>query len=263
MKELCHKNLARLVGLNGTIQIPPKYQQEIEEFSIEPDELNRKEIAKSLIKNLSVPMTWLIDHTIRAKEMAIHSLQRAKKEKKDGSEDWVRYLGWAFHYITDWATPHHSPISKSNPVLVMSGLGALFGGILGGLSEARKKDKKEYIKGIAKGSLIGAGVMGAAGSIDLAINHNKFENECDRRWKLLKFDVISSAFESEEILLSKEMDWKDQLDKFKELMNSLRAYAEGLPPEWIDRCTENEFIDYMVEIAKVMDIASQMVMLSV
>jgi hypothetical protein len=259
MKEFCHKQLSRLVGKNGSIPIGSKYLHELIEFSIEPDQINKQEIAEHLLESLSVPFEWLIEHTIRAKKMAIQSIKRANKGKKEGKEGWLQHLGWAFHYIADWATPHHSPSSKSNQILPMAGLGALFGGILGGLSEASKMDKEKFFKGITKGSLFGAGVMGAAGAVDLVINHNRFESKCDKRWKTLDFNKISSQFKSVRIPVKSSQTWETQLEKFKVLMDDLRKSAERLPSDWINTCSDDEFIQYMLQIAKVMDFAAQMV----
>jgi len=260
LKDITHKQLTRLVGEYGTIPVGSEYVEDLMAFSIEPDHINKQKIAENLFESLSVPLKWLIDHTVKAKKMAIQSIQIAQKEKKEGSKAWVRHLGWAFHYITDWATPHHSPKSKSNPLPVMAGLGALFGGILGGLSEASKKDKKKFLNGIAKGSLIGAGMMGAAGAIDLAINHSKFEKECDRRWNNLTVDSIFIKFESKRISLAEISIKEDQMDYFKELMNSMRTYAEDIPSDWIFTCSDDEFIEYMIKIGVVMDFAAQLVL---
>jgi hypothetical protein len=260
MKDITHKQLTRLVVEYGTIPMHSKYLKDLMEFSIEPDQINKQKIAENLFESLSVPFKWLVDHTIKAKKMAIQSIQIAQKEKKEGSEAWIRHLGWSFHYIADWATPHHSPKSKSNPIPAMAGLGALFGGILGGLSEASKKDKKKFIDGIAKGSLIGAGVMGAAGAIDLAINHSKFENECDRRWNDLKVDTLYSKFESKKISIAHFPTQADQMNYFKELMTSIRNFAEDFPSDWIFTCSKGEFIEYMIKIAVVMDFAAQIIL---
>jgi hypothetical protein len=260
MKDICHKKLSKLVGEEGTVLINAEYLHDLIEYSIEPDQINKQQIAENLFKSLSVPFKWLIEHTVRAKEMAVRCVHNARQEKDAGKKTWIRQLGWAFHYIADWATPHHSPKSKSNPVPELAGLGALFGGILGGLSKASKKDKGEFFKGISRGSLIGAGVMGTAGAVGLAINHSKFEKECDQRWRALNFDTVSTQFKKVRIKLNSSKPWDEQVNKFKELLNSLRNRCEDLPSDWINICDEGEFIEYMIEIARVMDFASQMVM---
>ncbi len=262
MKEICHKKLSRLVGIKGTIPISSDHLEELVNASIEPDNLNKKKIAENLFENLSVPFEWLIDHTIRAKTMALQSIRNSHKAKKDGKEEWVRYLGWGFHFITDWATPYHSPTSKSNPVPALTGLGALFGGVLGGLSEVSKKgktDKKDILKGVAKGSLLGAGRMGAAGAVKLSIEHTEFESECENRWKSMDLDDFHSPFEKETITLSPSQSWDNKAEIFKNLMKKVRNRANNLPSDWVFKCSDKEFVEYMVAIAKVMDLAVQMV----
>lgn len=260
MKDICHKKLSRLVSKEGTIPIRDESFHDIIEYSIEPDQINKQQIAENLFKNLSVPFKWLIEHTVRAKKMAVQCVQNAHQERNEGSKAWIRQLGWAFHYITDWGTPHHSPKSKSNPVPELTGLGALFGGILGGLSKVSKKDKEEFFKGISRGSLIGAGVMGTAGAIGLVITHSKFEKECDQRWNDLDFDTISVQFKEARVKLNPSQSWDEQMKTFKDLLNRLRNLTEDLPSDWIQNCDESEFIEYMIEIARVMDFGAQMVM---
>ncbi|TFF99517.1 MAG: hypothetical protein EU541_04730 [Promethearchaeota archaeon] len=255
--------MSKLVGKWGTIQIPSRNLEKLIEFSIEPDQIHKQKIVENLFENLSVSFEWLINHTVRAKKMAIQSIKIAYKERQQGSIAWVQHLGWAFHFITDWATPHHSPSSKSNPIPAMVGFGALFGGILGGLSTSSKKEKKErknYFKEIIKGSLIGAGVMGTAGTVKLSKNHNKFEDICDERWQTLTFDTISPIFKEKKINLNLSQDWNTQLSEFQKLMKDLRNYANNLPSDWIDTCDQKEFIEYMIKIAIVMDFAAQMIM---
>ena len=188
MDELCHKELARIVVTENSYYLEQEQLVRVVDSAIEPDKINKNLIAENFMNILTVPFEWLVDHSIRAKELAIDCIKNAIKARKEENASWLRLTGWAFHYIADWGTPHHSPTSKSNPVLKSAGIGAIIGGIVGAISKSGK-DKDEIRKGVTQGALAGAGVGGGLGSINLAMKHSKFEALCDERWKV-NCDII-------------------------------------------------------------------------
>ena len=98
MKEITHKGLARLVGVYGSYPTDYNNLQILESSSVEPDSLNREELGKGLIKAIPTSIKWLVDHTIRAKELAIQYINEATKAYNSGDYSWSRWLGWCcFH----------------------------------------------------------------------------------------------------------------------------------------------------------------------
>jgi hypothetical protein len=257
--EICHKGLARLVSNYGIVPLGAKDLEILVNSSIEPDEMNKKLIAENLTNVLTVPIEWLIDHTIRAKELSINSMKKAIKTRRKKKSSWLKLTGWTFHYITDWGTPHHSFTSKSNPVLTSAGVGAIIGGIIGGITKSGS-DSEEMVNGIMKGALAGAGVGGGIGSINLAIKHGQFEKLCDERWEshahLIKdrYKVIK-----EREIIPKDLD--QALELFERKMDNLRQECNNLPADWIKTSDESEFADYMINIARVMDCAYKIILM--
>jgi hypothetical protein len=257
LKEICHSGLAMLIGEHGTFPVESWVLDTLISSSIEPDQINKQQMAKNLMNTLTISLEWLIDHTIRAKELAIRCVQMAIRAKRNGSNLWPRYLGWAFHYIADWGTPHHSPISKSNPVLASTGTGAVIGGVIGGISKSEEKLGAK-LKRILKGALIGAGVGGGIGVLNLVIHHNEFENRCDQRWESAVALIKDSFIIVKRLQLHPSQSQK-ALHTFQSMMVDLRESCNNLPADWINTSSDIEFADYMVKIALIMDFACQIV----
>ncbi len=151
MKNICHKGLAELVGKYSSIPMEDWALEELIKASIEPDEINKQKIAEDIINSLIIPIEWLVNHTIKAKSIAIRCIMEAYHAKSRNDASWLRYLGWATHYIADWGTPPHSPTSRSNLVPALAGAGAIIGGIIGGI-EKSGSDLGEVLIGIAQGA---------------------------------------------------------------------------------------------------------------
>lgn len=257
MKNKCHQELAKLVATSGLVKFNQDQISKLIQASIEPDETNKQRIMENIIDALTIPVEWLINHTVRAKALAIRCVWSAYESRRNDDPSWTHYLGWAFHYIADWGTPHHSPISKSNPVPAMTGLGAIIGGVLGGLSK-EGKDLGEVLEGIAKGALIGAGLSGVAGIVGLVIEHNEFEIQCDARWdsnlNLIKksFNKIKEQF----IPLNKIGLAFENLER---LLGNLRFECNNLRPDWIYKSSDIDYSNYMANIARIMSFACQIV----
>jgi len=114
LREICHKGLAKLVGAYGSLSMNNEALSELIKASIEPDLEIRKNIEKNLQnipKVVPILFEWLIEHTIGAKEKAILNLKKAKNTHLKDDSSWIGFLGQTFHYITDWGTPYHAPLS--------------------------------------------------------------------------------------------------------------------------------------------------------
>lgn len=113
MKEITHKGLARLVGLYGSHAIDSNDLQILESSSVEPDEKNRENLGKGMFEAIMTSIGWFADHTAKAKELSIQYINKASEAYNSADHSWSRWLGWSFHFITDWATPYHSLKSMS------------------------------------------------------------------------------------------------------------------------------------------------------
>lgn len=122
MKEITHKGLARLVGLYGSHAIDSNDLQILESSSVEPDEKNREDLGKGMFEAIMTSIGWFADHTAKAKELSIQYINKASEAYNSGDHSWSRWLGWSFHFITDWATPYHSLKSMSRYISGVSGL---------------------------------------------------------------------------------------------------------------------------------------------
>ena len=258
MKNKSHQELTKLVVTNDPSEFNTTIRLDLIKYSIEPDETNKQRIMENILNALTIPIEWLVNHTIRAKDLAIRCIWSAYEAKQNEDPNWVRYLGWALHYIADWSTPHHSPISRSNPVPAITGLGTLIGALLGGLAKSGE-GLEEVLKGAAKGALIGGGISGVASIVGLAIEHNAFEIECDNRWDvnsnltIQRFNKLKNNF-----IPSKEIGIA--FESFEGLMEDLRYECNNLRSDWISVSSDGEYSDYLGNIALVMNFACQMVM---
>ncbi len=257
MKNKCHQELAKLVATSGLVKFNQDQVSKLIQASIEPDETNKQRIMENIIDALTIPVEWLVNHTIRAKDLAIRCVWSAYESRRKNDPSWTHYLGWAFHYIADWGTPQHSPISRSNPVPAMTGLGAIIGGVLGGLSKDGK-ELGEVLEGIAKGALIGAGISGVAGIVGLVIEHNEFEIRCDARWDN-NLNLIKKNFNKikEQFIPPNKIGLA--FENLEILLGNLRFECNNLQPDWIFKSSDIDYSNYMAVIARIMSFACQIV----
>jgi hypothetical protein len=236
LREITHKGLARLVGLYGSYPIDSNNLQILEISSIEPDRLNREEIAKGPLKAIKTTVEWLVDHTLKAKELSIQYLNETNKAYKIGDPSWIRWLGWCFHFITDWATPYHSPSSKSNPIIQST--------------SGRFKTAYENKEGLVAPILDTVSTL-----IKSKVDHDNFEDICEKRWQQNE-TLVRKNF----VKLKKNRESNLDLKGFSTMMDNLRVNCENLSADWIITSTNQEFAAYMTEIAKVMDFACCIIM---
>jgi len=260
MKEICHKGLAKLVGVYGSNPMNKKDLFELIEASIEPDVENRKNIEKNLHiipKVIPILFDWLGKHTIGAKEMAVLNLRKAYNAHFKDDPSWISFLGWTMHYITDWGTPYHSPISVANPVIPKTIIGGIGMGLLGIIAN-RKHGSKKMLEGAAKWGLVGTAVSGGSSLINLYLEHKIFEEQCDEFWDRYE-SIIIREFASQKEILHLPRYFEEAIEKFEEKMNELRTICNETSPNWILSSGGKNFADYMVQIAEVMDFAIQII----
>ena len=231
MKEITHKGLARLVGVYGSYPIDSNNLETLESSSVEPDRLNREEIGKGSFKAITTSIEWLVDHTVKAKELAIQYINEATSAYNSGDHSWSRWLGWCFHFITDWATPYHSLTSKSNS-------------ILNSTSDTFKKASEN------DDGLLLTILKGVSNLIKFKVDHDNFEDICEERWQQNETIVKNNFIKFKNNRLS----FVD-LNIFNEMMDDLRFKYENLSADWSINSTNQEFARYMAEIAIVMDVA--------
>ncbi len=236
LKEITHKGLARLVGLYGSYPIDSNNLQTLELASVEPDRQHKEEINKGAFKAMKTSIEWLVDHTIRAKELAIHYIKEATKAYNSGDHSWSRWLGWCFHFITDWATPYHSATSKSNPILDSTD---------DILNKASENDE----------GLLMTTLKVVSNLIKFKIGHDNFENECEERWQQNESIIQDTFIKSK----NNRMPFVD-LKVFNEMLDDLRLKCKNLPADWSIKSTNQEFARYMTDIVIVMDVACSMVL---
>ncbi len=260
LREICHKGLAKLVGAYGSVPMNNEDLFELIKASIEPDLEKRKNIEKNL-QNIPkvVPILFetLVEHTIGAKENAILNLRKAKNAYLKDDSSWISFLGQTFHYITDWGTPYHAPLSVANPVIPNTIFWTLIMGLLG-IIVNRKKGSKKMLESAIKWGLIGAGTSGGSSLIKLYLDHELFEEQCDEYWNRYK-SSISRKFISQKKVLHLPRNFEEAIMLFDEKMNNLRTICNNTSPDWILSSDGDNFADYMVQIAVVMDFAIQII----
>ena len=235
MREITHKGLARLVGLYGSHTIDSDNLQILESSSVEPDEINREELRKGMFEAIMTSMVWFADHTDRAKELSIQFINKTSEAYNSGDQSWSRWLGWVFHFITDWATPYHSSNTMSKYILD---------------SKSDIFNKESENGGVLFWTILDK----LLNLVKFKADHDKFEDICEERWQqndsiikdnFIKFKENSISFVDLEI--------------FNEKMDELRAKCENKLLDWIIDCSDQEFSHYMTDIAKVMDVACRIV----
>lgn len=257
LREICHKGLARLVGTYGSSPVEPWALKMLIEEAMEPDHINEQKIIEDILNIFTIPIEWLIDHTIQAKRLAVIFIRKAFNTHRKGINSWPKFLGWAFHFIADWGTPYHSPISKSNPffkwIVSLGVIGVFINNII-----KPSKNFSERLKISIDGALKGAGVGTAVGAIDLAIKHRIFEIRCDMRWKRHVF-LVKDLFEAKLGYYPPFYQFDQKLKMFEEMMDKLRQKCNSLHRNWIMTSSNSEFADYLAQIAIIMDFACQIV----
>ncbi len=231
MREITHKGLARLVGLYGSHSIDSDNLQILESSSVEPDEKNKEELSKGILEAIMISIGWFTDHTAKAKELSIQYINKSYEAYNSGDHSWSRWLGWCFHFITDWATPYHSLKSMSRYI------------------SDSKSDKSNKESANEDGFFLNS-LKDVSGLLKFKIDHDKFEVICEERWQqdepIIKDNFIQFKH--------KRMSFVD-LEIFNEMMDELQAKCENLLLDWIINCTDQEFARYMTDIAIVMDVA--------
>ena len=179
---------------------------------------------------------WFADHTDRAKELSIQNINKTSEAYNSGDQSWSRWLGWVFHFITDWATPYHSSNTMSKYILD---------------SKSDIFNKESENGGVSFWTILDR----LFNLVKFKADHDKFEDICEERWQqndsiikdnFIKFKENSISFVDLEI--------------FSEKMDELRAKCENKLLDWITDCSDQEFSLYMTDIAKVMDVACRIVL---
>lgn len=237
MREITHKGLARLVGLYGSHAIDSDNLQILESSSVEPDEINREGLYKGMLEAITTSIRWFVDHTAKAKELSIQYINKTSEAYNSSDQSWSRWLGWVFHFITDWATPYHSSNTMSKYILD---------------SKSDISNKESENGGVSFWTIILEGLLNL---VKLKADHDKFEDICEERWQqndsiikdnFIKFKENSISFVDLEI--------------FSEKMDELQAKYENKLLDWVTDCSDQEFSLYMTDIAKVMDVACRIVL---
>ena len=254
MKEICHKGLARLVGEYGSSRIVPNDLELVVKASVEPDNIDKERFSENFFYGIK----YLFNHTIKAKKLSVNYIRKARDAYAMNNSSWLKKLGIAFHFITDWGTPHHSLTSKSNPFLDFTQAGAQLGGEVSIMSKSSRNWRDELWEFI-KGASIGGGIFAAIALLLLYFSHNNFEYRCDESWKE-SISLITEHFKAKLVHSQFPMNINLAFDLFEEKMNNLHLRSDNLPANWIDNCTDVEYADYMSDIAIVMNLACQIVM---
>lgn len=241
MKSIVHQGLAKLVIQMANVQIRSFEAKDIVKASIEPDLFYKQEIEANLLNTPKVLYNWWKEHSLWAKDLAIIYIKEAQKAYRDQQSNWTQYLGWAFHFITDRATPYHSP-NKLNP---------LVNSIQDDFEEGANSLKGFSVKSQIAGGLLNVGAKVFSKAIDLKINHDDFEDLCDEKW-------ISCKTMISEILLSLKKPHRSiNLSLIESKMNRLHEKYKDISIKWIN--TNNNYETYMAEIVFIMDLAYQFI----
>jgi len=258
MRENCHKGLAEMV-FNNDLGYNTKDLIKLINASIEPDLENRLFIEQNLdypSKVLPILSKWLSEHTTGARKLALENLEKAYYGRLRNDPSWSYFLGICFHYITDWGTPYHSPVSIAKKVIPYSILGGIGMGLLKTFVNW-VSNNGEVQRGVLEWGLLGVGATCAATSIFQYIKHNNFEKRCDILWTKYEF-LIKKNFNSSKSRYQISSSFEEALEKFNQIMYKLRNTCENTSPDWI-LADGNNFVEYMVNIAVVMEYAYKIV----
>jgi len=237
LREITHKGLARLVGLYGSHGIDSDNLQILESSSVEPDEINRERLRKGMFEAIMTSIGWFADHTDRAKELSIQNINKTSEAYNSGDQSWSRWLGWVFHFITDWATPYHSSNTMSKYILD---------------SKSDIFNKESENGGVSIWTIL---LNKFLNLVKFKADHDKFEDVCEERWQQ-NYSIIKDNF----IKFKENSISFVDLEIFSEKMDELRAKCENKLLDWITDCSDQDFSLYMTDIAKVMDVACRIVL---
>ncbi len=237
MREITHKGLARLVGLYGYHAIDSDNLQILVSKSVEPDEIEREGLRKGMLEVVMTSIRWFAGHTDKAKELAIQHINKSYEAYNSNDLSWSRWLGWVFHYITDWATPYHSLKTMSKFILD---------------SKSDTSDNESENASVSPWIRIFDKLINAA---KFKAEHDKFEDICEERWQQNESTIKDNFIKFKENTIS-----STDLEMFSEKMDGLRAKYENKLLEWMIDCSDQEFSLYMTDIAKVMDVACRIVL---
>ncbi len=237
MREITHKGLARLVGLYGSHAIDSDNLQILVSKSVQPDEIEREGLRKGMFEAVMTSIRWFADHTDRAKELSIQNINKTSEAYNSGDQSWSRWLGWVFHFITDWATPYHS--LKTMSKYILDSKSDIFN------NESEKGGVSSWTRLFEK----------FLNAVKFKAEHDKFENICEERWQQ-NYSIIKDNF----IKFKENSISFVDLEIFSEKMDGLRAKYENKLLDWITDCSDQEFSLYMTDIAKVMDVACRIVL---
>lgn len=229
MREITHKGLARLVGFYGSHKIDPVNLSILELSSVEPDKIRREQLDKGMFEAITGSLGWFSEHTMKAKELSIENVINACEAYNSGNQSWSKWLGWCFHYITDWATPYHSIKLMIKYILD---------------SENKNLNEDLFLTIIEK----------FANLAKFKIEHDQFESICEKRWQEIE------PFVKENIIKFKNnKKFSVNLDRFDKMMDELSLRAENRSVQWANESTNQEFAKYMTQIAILMDLACRLV----
>lgn len=260
LKEICHKGLAKLVGVCGSVHIDKKFISELLIASVKPDLENRQIIENNLDdlpKIIPILFKWLIEHTVGAKELAILNLRNCYEAHLRDDPSWISFLGIVFHYITDWGTPYHSPVSLANPVIRAIVIGGIGIGVLKIIINWIS-GSSELLNGVTKWGLSGAATSGGISLISLYLKHKNFEEQCDEFWDNNK-KLIIKQFLAQKKDFHLPRTFEEAIEIFEEKMKDLQTMCNNTSPDWILSNKGGNFADYMIQIAIVMDYAIRII----
>lgn len=229
MNDYTHKELTRLVALHS-LSLTPQELKYLMAASIEPDHINRYSIQR------------LVLHTNKAQQAAIKCLMEANKR-----DDWLRPLGWAYHFITDWGTSYHSFNNTINPIPKFAEKGKKMGEKLisyGGIEPKDELGMMWFTMGLS--SLFGVKTLQS--------NHHRFEVICDERLKKTNKKHLLRRLERE------KYNVVPKLNVFRAVMDILREETQELDMDWIALCSQEQFEWYMCEIMKAMELGTKIVL---
>ncbi len=243
MREIVHQGLADLVTRRGAVQLEPNQLTEIVNASIEPDVLHKQEIEANVINRPREYYNWWVDHTFWAKNLAIAYTQEAEKAYSNKQSNWTQFLGWAFHFFTDRATPYHSP-DKLDPMIHS---------IQDNYEDGAKNLKGYSTKSQIAGGILNVGVNIISKAINLKWNHDYFETHCENKW-----DTCKSL--TTEIFLSLDKPEKDEItiDLIRNKLDDLHNKYKDIKVRLIN--SDKDYANYMTEIALVLDTAYRFVL---
>jgi len=260
LRERCHKGLAELVGAYGSVHILKNFLPKLLIASIKPDLENRQSIEDNLddlSKIIPILSTWFIEHTIIAKELAILNLRKGREARLKNNPTWINFLGVAFHYITDWGTPYHSPVFLANSVIPITVVGGISMGLLRFIINCINGSSK-ILNNVIKWGRFGAAASCGISLIFLYLEHKIFEDQCEDYWYSNK-NLIIKQFLAQKKDFYLPRNFEVAIEIFEEKMKDLRFLCNNTSPDWILSNNGDNFADYMVQIALVMEFAIQII----